>query len=85
MTHGWVDHPILLLIAGVLSAPLVWVVAKAFFRNIAEDVQETSYPLLDAMSLYFSESWLFVKVLYFLVVCIMLIAMFYRIGTWFLP
>ena len=75
-----VDHPVALLFSLLISAPFIWVVATAFFRNIKEDVKEAvPYAFIGQLL----GTWLVVKVMYFSIIAVVLVLFFYKIGAWF--
>ena len=90
--HTWqlMEHPWLLFGAVIISVPFVWVLAKAFFPNIEQDLEDDSPPWLHVLSLgsgRLPESWILVKLVYLGIAAFCLVALFYWIGqhviAWF--
>ena len=78
-----VDHPVVLLVAVVLAAPLIWQIAVAWFSNIEEDAKEAApYELLNAIGGLHFITWLPIKVFWFLLASTAIVIAFYKVGAW---
>lgn len=78
-----VDHPIALLVALVLSAPLVWQVARSWFSSIEEDVKEAApFAAVDAMGGPTIITWPILKIVWFVAVSAAIVVSFYKAGSW---
>lgn len=78
-----VEHPVWLVIATVACSPLLLYLAREFF-DLDEDRKEVPGAIIGAAIGPEAWSWLLVKVIYFIVICGLIIAL-YKIGSVFLP
>lgn len=79
-----VDHPIALIISLILSAPFVWFLARIFFLNIAEEMEEAApYFLINALPGPDFITWPHVKLILVLFFSAAVVTLFYRICAWF--
>ena len=82
--EGVYAHPAVLLVSLALSAPIVWVLAQMFFRNIAEELRmEAPYYLVDTLlpGRGFL-SWPLVKLVFVLFFSGVVIALSYVLCAW---
>lgn len=78
-----VDHPLVLVIAIALSAPFIWQIARSWFANIEEDVNDAAVPaIIDTLGGPFIPTWLLIKVVWFGIVSTAIVVTFYKIGSW---
>jgi hypothetical protein len=78
-----VDHPIALLVAVVLSAPILWQLGKAWFPNVEEDIKEAApFAVIDALGGPTVATWPLVKLVWFVIVSAAILVTFYKIGAW---
>ena len=79
----FVEHPIVLLAAVMLSAPILWYYAKAWFPNVEDDIEEAApFALIDAIGGPTIVTWLWIKLLWFGIVAAAIVVAFYKIGAW---
>lgn len=79
----FVDHPLALIAAVVLSAPFLWQIAKSMFADIEEDVMDAApYALIDLLGGPTFITWLPIKLIWFTIVSAAFIVMFYKLGAW---
>jgi len=79
----FIDHPIVLAIAIALSAPIVWWLARSWFANLEQDVEDaTPAFVLGALLDRLVPSWLLLKVVWFTIVSAAIVVFFYKIGAW---
>ena len=78
-----IDHPLVLLLAIVVSAPIVWWLARSWFADLSQDVEEaTPAFVLGALLDRLVPSWLLLKFVWFAIVSAAIVVFFYRIGAW---
>jgi len=78
-----VEHPVALLIAVLLSAPILWQIAKAWFPNVEDDVKEAApFALIDAFGGPTFATWPIVKLVWFLIVSAAIVVTFYKVAAW---
>jgi hypothetical protein len=80
---GLIDHPLVLVMAVVLGAPIIWQMAVAWFSNIEDDAKEAApYELLNAIGGLHFITWLPLKIVWFLVASAAIVITFYKLGAW---
>jgi hypothetical protein len=78
-----VEHPIALVVAVVLAAPIIWQIAVAWFSNIEEDAKEAApYEFLNAIGGLHFITWLPLKIFWFLIASSAIVITFYKVGSW---
>ena len=78
-----IDHPIVLLAAVLISAPILWQLAKAWFPNVEEDVKEAApFALIDAVGGPTFVTWPLMKLVWYVIVSAAILVTFYKIGAW---
>jgi hypothetical protein len=80
---SFVDHPIALLLAVLVSAPMVWKLARAWFPDPMEDAKEAApYFLIDALGGPMFANWPFAKLIWFLIVSATIVVTCYKVAAW---
>jgi hypothetical protein len=78
-----IEHPIALLVALGLSAPIIWQIAKSWFSDIEDDIKEAApYAAIDAVGGPTFITWPLLKLVAFVIVSAAIIITFYKIGSW---
>jgi hypothetical protein len=78
-----VDHPVVLLLAVVVSSPILWALAKAWFPNHREDAAElTATTAIDVAGGPLLLTWPLVKIMWFIIASVAIVITFYKLGSW---
>jgi len=78
-----VDHPIALLVAVTLSAPILWQLAKAWFADVEDELKEAApFAVIDAIGGPTIATWPLLKLVWFVIVSAAILVSFYKIGAW---
>lgn len=81
-----IEHPYLLLITTIIAIPVIWQYWKWIFGDInsfGEDLKVAALPDLFAALLgrYWESEWAELKIGFFIVLCVGVIAATYKLGT----
>jgi hypothetical protein len=84
--RGFVDHPLLLLIALLIAAPVMYQYWKWFFGDLAgfgTDAKDAAIPDWYAFlrGRYWQGEWAELKIIVFLLLFVGVVAALYKIGT----
>jgi hypothetical protein len=78
-----VEHPLVLLVALVLSAPFIWQIGRSWFASIEQDAKDAVVPvIIDAAGGPLIPTWLLLKMFWFGIVSTAIVVTFYKIGSW---